>query len=578
MKTILFAACAALCAANISAQNSYFYSFGDATLPDDVPTLNIDGGKIKTSDYRAALKDDVAWYRIRMPNSGGVGACPTRNADGSTRRSRIVFPAVQIDSDEAMLRWDARRLLSWAPEAYNVLVKAEGDAEFTTLLSIENEDYEWETHYYSLIEYKGSSVQIAFETASESADSYMLLIDNVAIGNITDIKFARHSSQRHYFCTLDGDDEIEIERYYKNFGANGSSFSVKTTHNGAPAENFTLSDMANLEEVSMPMTFSLNDGEYVDYREEVTDSNNKRVSLTDDFVMRAPYRRTLLLDHFMGMWCPNCPAAMLEVEQLKAQYGDEIIIIENHVRDDLTCEEYWEGFGSTCIFAIPGNVWNHNVNTVTNIAGTGEAIHQELRENTFAKVSAEVAFNNDGTATINSESTFAINFNNSNDLLRVGYLLLADVHDPSNKLIYQLNSSNDYSSAEYFVLPEYMPSQDIYFHNTPIEGSTAVNGAPQSLSGQIVSGEPKSHSITLTVPEKFRKYPLRAVAMIIDNLSGRVLNCCYATPVTPGAVSSVEADRQADNRICDLMGRIMPENATLAPGIYIKGGKKIYLK
>ena len=532
-------------------------------LPKNSTVERIDAGALDAAAYKSIT--DQGWL-----TASGLALCPTRNDDGTMRASRLILPAIEIKDAAAIVRWDARSMVAQLPESYKVLVRANGEDAWTELEFIEKENYLMTTRYAALSQYVGKTVEIAFESATPG-NSFMIALDNVVIGVPQDSKFAFASTARHYY----GDGEsVTLGGVLVNFGAPTKWTSYRLEDiNGTLIEEIPAETLATLEETQLEFAYPMSVGDGIDYNIVAVAADGKRQVLCTEYVVYSHYRRTLLADRFTGTWCNNCPEMTPTVEGYKVRFGDEAVFTEVHLNDVLENNDYVQGYGSEYVFSIPALIANHNPATIDY-----KVLDEELGLETFALVSTNATRTKSGNVRFSTEAEMCKDLDNSNGQYTLGYMLLADLHDPSMGAWKQSNSATS-GTNEFAYMPSPISRDVTYFDGVVVEASCALWGVSGSLDQQILAGKKMSHNHTLTIPADFTNFDLTAVAMVIDTTTGCVLNCAAVKlPIeTPSGIEGIECDTETgDSRIFDLKGRLVQGQP--APGIYVQRGKKILVK
>lgn len=566
MRPAAIAIALALPLSGLRAGVSYNAAF-DSTIPSAVKCENLDGGKLQTDVYRN-MQESVSWCYGKVSLYNGAAVCPTRNADGTVRRSRMVMPAVTVADADALLRWDARSMLQQVAESYRVLLRTADGGEWSELCHVEGETYGWTTHALSLSAYVGCDVQVAFETATTSPDAFMLAIDDVAIGTMRDIKYAFVADVPHYVTP---DDDVVIGGRLTNYGSDNQLRKLQVVVGDAVAAEVELGIMVPLQEVEIEARVRMTAGEVLDYAIYGIGGDGSKVSLGGDFISCSHFSRTLLMDHYTGVWCNNCTKMALTANAQQRRFGNEVIITEPHVRDAMFCGEYWEGYGSDCIYAIPQMLVNHNRGTVAETKDYYVTLEAELRAETIAGIAATMQREAGGQVRLTSECCFSKDMDNAGDRYRVGYILLTDIHRPGDMDYSQQNSAWNAEWEEYYFLPARIMPEMTYFHNVVVEGSTGVAGIAGSIDARISAFTPMGSTCALMLPDAYTAADVKAVAMIIDNSDGRIVNCCLAVDETDD-IRPVKAYSQG--AVYDLSGR---KAARGKRGLYVRDGKKILI-
>jgi len=95
----------------------------------------------------------------------------------------MITPSIAIPDSNAIIRWEAKAPNPSFRDGYQVLISTTDNsiASFTdTLFEVDDEFAEWETRLFSLDEYIGQSIFIAFRNNSNDDD--VLFVDNIWVG------------------------------------------------------------------------------------------------------------------------------------------------------------------------------------------------------------------------------------------------------------------------------------------------------------------------------------------------------------------------------------------------------------
>jgi len=164
----------------------YQWDFNDGNTPEGFSFVVLDHG--------------VPANSARFPNNEAFVVCNTESPDETGNWSRRYFslcgtswfepagvanrwvktPPVTL-AEKASLSWDARSNEANFLEDYNVLISTSGNdpQDFTMLMKVKGETYDWIIHDVDLSEYAGKTVYLAFQLVTD--DGAYLWLDNIEV-------------------------------------------------------------------------------------------------------------------------------------------------------------------------------------------------------------------------------------------------------------------------------------------------------------------------------------------------------------------------------------------------------------
>ena len=184
----LMTICCLICLAfssNLQAQVLLFEDFQQG-IPEDFTLYNLDNlTPAENVGYVSA-----AWVaRPDFDDPTDTVAVSTSWYDPSgAANDWLVTPQISLpDTGEYILQWNAKAQDPDFPDGYDVLISTLGPdvADFTTtIFSVNSEQSEWTVRSFSLADFNGEDIYIAF--VNRSSDQFLLLIDDIGIVNKAD--------------------------------------------------------------------------------------------------------------------------------------------------------------------------------------------------------------------------------------------------------------------------------------------------------------------------------------------------------------------------------------------------------
>lgn len=556
-------------AAGFAAMASNYLStdFSSSRFPTGSVVENTDGAELQPYIYNNIAANETAWVVKRQGD--GYGYCamsPTRNAapDGADTApaadNRLIFPAVTVESSEAMVRWEGKSLHGDFPETYRVAARVSGTTEWTDLYVCPGESHAWTNHAVSLRDFAGKDVEVAFIATTRRG--FILAIDNVKIGVPPEGEFdvvTKQISPRFFGA----DDKPEVKISVSNFGAPKRYSEIRLYHFGDIVGSYKLSDGLECGE-TVEATFDIADAPFnskcsFTVLAITDDGSDDTILLNNCWVFRSHFARTSVIDRCSATWCPNCPAMGITTDRIKDIYGDQTIILETHVNDVLICQKYASDYFSDFVRSIPMLVPNHDKNNISYSVSSADDYAGSVCGETEAGIEAEYSI--DGNrVTVDATARFAPSADNSNGRYLLKYMLIGNVHNDGNANYAQQNVNSNYKSNQYYMQPSVILPEMMYFHNVVLDWSDSpILTVPASFAADITG--------------------LRAIAMVVDKTDGHIVNAAVATSRGDSGVEDIvapDSDTKADDGWYTLRG-IRLDGRPDSPGIYIHGRRIVKL-
>lgn len=521
-----------------SAQNDILNEqFNDERLPNGFYTKSYDGmgfkprsiGSEKLLHY-GGMTPEKTWFVNTIDDGNGVTTTAAlsashRDTPGKATDNWLITPAVEI-KEGMLLRWDARSVHKGFPEKYDVRI-TEGDnvtpEQFKVIYTCDEETYPWSTHIIDMKDYVGKKIRIAF--VHNATDTYLLAIDNIRVGALTDRKLTATNFSQH-FTTIaaNADNVFPIDLRLHN---NGRELKIKKIYiemdgeevSASPLVDFTIPRASYLD-VVVPLT--IEDGKEYSYTVKALLDNDAEITLAEDAIWVNKNRRTLVTEKFTGAWCTSCPRLTPLCQRLEEHFGDELIIVEPHffypgVKDDLANSTYGGTYGGPLTFSdYPTMLFNRNRSKKMNVLKPRilTPMTDALSEDVIAKVSLQaVDIKQPGIARLVTYVTPSENIDNSNDNYRVAYAVIRERSVSENV---QQNGAvmlgNDFS--EYHILPGQVPGDAIIHFNVPI-GENMPEGVVKSLPAELEAGKTYTSTYVIEFPDNIPARELKFITYLV---------------------------------------------------------------
>lgn len=561
----------------LASQSTYFLETFNRGIPSTFLNEDVDGLAVGNG-FKVSVAEN--WFAREIYGTDGRAAVSTSHHTFELPTENwLVTPAIQVDSDDVWLAWDAKSVHYDLREDYKVLISTKGASfvNFEEVYSVKEENYLWNHHLISLSNYVGKEIQVAF--VHTSTNKFLLAIDNLFIGKLEKTDFEINNFTRR-FC---GDVQTtKVEGVIRNIGRNETISNIICTSGDI---ELSLGDLNETLKSSDTICYTFDLPTYVGkaskYLIDVELQDGSRVNLLRDSVVCSYYPRTLLLEKSTGVWCTACPGVIPFVNRLKERYKDEIVYIESHsaYNDHVNLSYPLYDAGLKTI-NYPAIYYNRYLSTPQYSASDFSKLRNALSRPTFAKIDLNASCDGGNLIHVKTDVQFAKDFDNAKDNYRVGFAIVEN----EIKLDYniQVNNAAVLDTEEYALLTSPIQSDFMFYHNVARGTESSFLGIPLSLPSSILKGQTYSYEGELTFPNNIiNKNNISVIAFVLNYFTDDVMNvdmaslCTETTHVNSIMSGSQEPSFNVDSnkqlqvqspmdgpsvlRIFDLEGRLIEE-------------------
>ena len=182
----------------------YTLDLGYGEFPSDIKIEDVDGLPFDATCYQRG-STDAGWTVDRYGSIGYVALSPTYTKGGGTQNNRLSLPAIDIEGENAVVRWGACSVHPDFPDSYQVTVNDQGGNE-EIVYSSAGESPEWTVRTADLSRYTGKKVTVSFIATSQSG--YMLAVGDVSVGEMEDVCFETTDNTPRYAGIAEGDVRV----------------------------------------------------------------------------------------------------------------------------------------------------------------------------------------------------------------------------------------------------------------------------------------------------------------------------------------------------------------------------------
>lgn len=534
----------------------------------------IDGDSTTLSEYHYKKLDLTKAWVVGQVGSHGFAALSlshTYDDNAPAQDNWLITPAVEVNSDEACVYWQARGLDPNFAESYRVMVSTDDGETFSELFSTSAESTVWTSRIVSLADYVGQKVRIAF--VCTSANKFILAIDKLRIGVPAEIESYAVNHTPHF---IGNQSEVAVSATITNVGKNLSLASIVLLSDGGIVDSVELpSGFKSGQTVDVNLTLPISLNEAKEYSVWVKDNvSGDMVASFSDNIISSYFPRKVLVDKATATWCNTCPSGEIILQHLEEKYGDEIITLSTHTGDVMTQGDYFSNLGFS---SIPNFIINRNSATKSS---SNAFFDTEAYSPTIASIALSATVGSNNALSLHCDTRFAEALDNSADNYRIAYTFTRNYHDPDDVGNIQRNSALTSAAEQYLYMPEYIFADMMYFENVTVDATCAFSGLAGSLPKDIAADTDYSYDKTITLPSKIESLDnARLVAYILNTETGYVYNAECIDLAKLSAVNSVMIDNADD--IFSINGRNINLNFANTSGdykltVYTLDGRAVY--
>ena len=240
------------------------------------------------------------------------------------------------------------------------------------------------------------------------------------------------------------------------------------------------------------------------------------------------YPRTMVLENYVGTWCPYTPRAYAMAEKMYNKYPDNFLSIAIHrnfipeipndVGEPYNYSEYIVQYDSTPTIIRNRTKQSNNLDEVYTVM-------EEQKYYGAAKVYANAVFASTDETSVKVRTSCTYGFTDDVDF-RIAYVVVEDNVGPYN----QSNAYTDPTSWDNYdgYLDEWFKKGspvEMLFNDVARGIYPGLNGLDGSVPTSVVAGQPYEYEYTLELPDNIQdKKNIRIVTLLIDNKSGEIMN------------------------------------------------------
>lgn len=526
--------------ATVQAQNIVFSCDFEEGMPNEFACYDLDGNTPSRSMKSYGLTDGVAWaaYTDTLTDntaaySGSWYKTPAQSNDW------LVTSAIAVDDVRNILSWKTYALDANHPDGYAVYVSEVGNKPENFIdepvYVVAAEKNEWQQHYVSLAPWVGKSVYVAF--VNNSTNCNILALDDISVYsyehsfvfNNTTPEAITTPGVVHVTGEIKSSGFMPVEGYKLELTYDGKTTVIDCTADVVAADSMAVVEFDVDIDVALDATS--------DYSLTISSLGGADVMTLDGSI--SCFKRTVLIEEGTGTWCMWCPRGAYGLELMHEKYGDAIVDVAVHGKDEMMNMPYYVGALPYFTIGFPGCVLDrkmeligdpyYDVDSLYNIALVQGAIGKVAT--TARLVSAQELLVD---ATVEFGKTIA------EGEYSLSYIIVEDSvtgYEQSNAF-----GGGTLEMGGYEDLPDPIPAGEYFFANVGRKVYPSFKGDATVLTGGTPRHTPINVSWSIEMPEVQRLDQVKVIAVITETAIGEVVNVHQVRPSLPEAVDSVNKD------------------------------------
>ena len=335
------------------------------------------------------------------------------------------------------------------------------------------------------------------------------------------------------------------------------------------------------------------------------DSNTDNDMITvSGYVVNEIFPKTVVYEEATGTWCGWCVRGHIGLKDMDHYHPDTTWIgIAVHNADPMVLTAYDTAI-NTFISGYPSGTINRNSGEVDpGISSIQDAYSGELAKTPLAKVNiANQTW--DATTrliTFDAQSIFALDINNAN------YNLAAVIVENNvtgttatwrQHNYYAGSTITDWTGFNWGSYPAYIPAATMIYNHVGRALLGGFNGVSGSVPTSVTYNTPNAYTFSYTLPATSNAANIEIVAMLLDNVTGKIVNAKEITldttlataafnathygiyPNPTNGVFNIVTEKPVSVSIVDVLGKVIfhAENVSRETAINLSGFQKgIYM-
>jgi hypothetical protein len=530
-------------------------AFAQTHFSDDFNDVNLTGWSSTDNDSDAPPASGTnfdIWYAADMSASFsqlGAGSAVSRSWASNVVYSPnnfLVSPAINLTSASATglsLMWQVGSIEStastWYQEHYAVYVSTSNTpATMIATAPVYEETLPAGETVFSrtvdLSSYAGQTVYVLFRHYN-CTDENALVLDNVVVKNLQANDASVDGVVLNRYSQISTNNTLAVS--VKNEGSNAIT-SVQINWNDGTDHIQTINGL----NIAPGATANVNHPTAVNYATAVEENIAVTISQVNTVADADPSNNTgsanintvsaveeksVVIEEGTGTWCQWCPRGAVAMDYMVTTYPTDFIGIAVHNGDPMTVTEYDNGADFS---GYPGS----NVDRALldqSVSQNSFVSYYNARKDLIVPAGISVSATGAGSnVSIVASATFRTPFAAAN--YRLGVII---VEDGVTGTTSGYNQANAYAGGAngamggYESLPNPVPAAQMVYDHVGRALLGGYNGQTGSVPTTITDGQVVNYTFNYTVPGTSNKANMHAVAVLIDQATGEIVNAAQGS-------------------------------------------------
>lgn len=522
-------------------------AFAQTHFSDDFNDLSLTGWTNVDNDADVAPASGTnydLWYAADFSSyfaDNGAGTAVSRSWAANVAYSPnnfLISPAIDLTAASAsgltlLFQTGSIEASPYFDEHYAVYVTASSDpATIITSTPVFEETLpgnQMYSHSIDLSSFAGQTVYVTFRHFN-TTDENTLLLDNVVVKNLQANDISVQGVNLNRYSSVSTNNTLGV--VVKNEGSNAVTSLEINWNDGAdhtqtisglniaPGSSTTVNhptavSYATALEESLAITVS-----QVNAVADADPSNNTGAALINTVSQLA--EKKVVIEEGTGTWCQWCPRGAVAMDYMTSTYPTDFIGVAVHNGDPMTVTEYDSGAN---LSGYPGcNVDRALLDQ--GVATDAFESYYNARKDLIVPAAISGAFTVSGSnVTIDVTTTFYTPFSSAD--YRLGVIITEDGVTGTTSAYNQANAyagGGNGAMGGYESLPNPVPAAQMVYNHVGRALLGGYAGQTGSVPTTITDGQVVNYTFNYTVPATSNRVNMHAVAVLIDQVTGEIVN------------------------------------------------------
>lgn len=546
MKKLLFTVSALLLAGNSFSQTIMSENFDAATtLPTGWTQLNIDALSPATNVNFMGTNGWVV--RPKATGSTDNQAVSTSwYTPAGVSNDWLISPSIPVPAvGTNVVQFDAMAPDANYSDGFKVYISTSpitaSSLPTTPVLTVPAAANTFTSYSASLASFAGQNIYVAIQNYSN--DMYLLFVDNFKVRTVVNNDAILTSATLARYSALSTNNNLVLD--VKNDGANaitaltvnwndGTDHSQTITGlNIAPGASANVThptavSYATVVEKNINITITAVNGAV-----DATDvTASKKINTVSQIV-----DKNVVIEEGTGTWCGWCPRGAVAMEYMYDTYPTRFIGVAVHNGDPMTVTEYDNGAN---LSGYPGCNVDRAMKDESVSSTLFEGYYNARKDLTVPAAVSATATWNGANVSVAVTSTFKTVFANAN--YRLGVIMIEDDVKGTDA---GYNQTNYYSSTSqnlalngaghnWQTSPNPVPAAQMSYDHVGRALLGGYDGQASSVPATIANNQAVNYTFNYTVPATSKRYLMSAIAVLIDNTTGEIINAAKVALTAAG--------------------------------------------